>query len=55
MHSDCLLVFSHCNNLVVKGYDTAYTINQYADDKKWDDPTTYLGADITKFQIPDTG
>ena len=47
VHSDDLLVIYHCANLVMKGFDIAYTLKPDADGKKWAEPTTYLGADIT--------
>ena len=55
MHSDDLLVISHRDNLFMKVFDTLYNFKPYADGKKWDEPTTYLGSDITKFKVPDTG
>ena len=54
MHSDNLLVISHRTNLVMKGFDTVYTLKLDANRKKWAEPTTYLGSDIDKFQVPDT-
>ena len=54
MYYDDLLVIYHCANLVMKGFDIAYTLKPDADGKKWAEPTTYLGADIDKFQVPDT-
>ena len=55
VHSDYLLVISHCTNLVMKGFDTVYTLKPDAKGKKWAKPMTYLGADIEKFQVPYTG
>ena len=55
VHSDDLLVISHRAKLVMKGFDTAYTLKPDAKGKKWAEPTMYLGADIAKFQVPDTG
>ena len=47
MYYDDLLVIYHCANLVMKGFDIAYTLKPDTDGKKWAEPTTYLGADIT--------
>ena len=53
-HSDDLPVISHRANIVMRGFDTAYALNPDANGKKWANPTTHLGADIAKFQVPDT-
>ena len=55
MHYDDLLVIYHRANLVMKGFDTLYNLKPDANSKKWDEPKTYLGADIAKLQVPDTG
>ena len=55
MNSGDLLVISHLANLVMKGFHTAYTLNTDANGNKWDDLTTYIKADVVKFQVPDTG
>ena len=55
VHSDDLLVIFHRDNIVMKGFDTLYTIKLDTDGNNWADPTTYLGADIAKFQVLDTG
>ena len=55
VHSDDLFVISHRANLFMKGFDTEYTINPDDNGNKCANPTTYLGADIEKFQVPDTG
>ena len=55
MHSDYLLVISHCTNLVMKGFDTVYTLKPEANGRKWANPRTYLGADIVEFHVPDIG
>ena len=55
VNSDYLLVSSHRDNLVIKGFDTLYILNPNTGGKKWSDPTIYLGADIANFQVPDTG
>ena len=52
---DDLLVIYHCSNLVMKGFDTSYTLNTDANGKKWSEKTAYLGSGIAKFQVPDTG
>ena len=49
MHSDDLLVISHCANLVMKGFDAAYTLKPDANGKIWSESKTYIGADIAKF------
>ena len=51
LHFDDLLVISHCVNLVVKGFDTAYTLKPDANGKKQADTTMYLGADIAKVKF----
>ena len=55
MHSDDLLFISHCDNLVMKGFDTVCTLKPDANGNIWSKPMTYLGADIEKFQVPYTG
>ena len=55
MYYDDLRVIYHRANLVMKGFDTEYTINPDADGKKWAESTTYIGYDITKFQVSETG
>ena len=54
MHSDNLLVTSNYDNLVSKGFDTAYTLKSDDNGKKWAKPMTYIGSDIKNFQVPDT-
>ena len=54
VHSGYLLVISNRTNLFMKGFDTVYTLKIDANRKKWAEPTTYLGADIDKVQVPDT-
>ena len=54
VHYDDLLVISHRANLVMKGFDTAYTLKPDANGKKWADPTMFLGSYIEKSQVPDT-
>ena len=49
VHSDDLLVISHHADLVMRGFDTAYTLNPDANGKKWAELTTYLGADIVNY------
>ena len=55
VHSGDLIVISHHAKPVMKGFDTSYTIKPDTDGRKWAEPTTYLGAGIAKFQVPDTG
>ena len=55
MHSDDLLVTFYRTNLVMKVFDTAYTLKPDANGKKWYESTTYLRANIAKFRVPDTG
>ena len=55
MYYDDLLVISHRANLVMKGFDIAHTLKPDVDGNEWANPTTYIGADIAKFQVPDTG
>ena len=55
VYSYYLLVIYHRANLVMKVFDTAYTLKPDDDGKKWANPTTYIGSDITKFQVPNTG
>ena len=50
-----LLVISHRTNLFMKVFDTVYTLNPDTNGNKWAKPTTYLGDDIAKFQVPYTG
>ena len=55
VYYDDLLVISHHANLVTKVFYTAYTLKPDANGKKWAEPTMYLGYNIAKFQVPDTG
>ena len=55
MHSDDLLVIYHQAKLFMKGFDTLYTLKPDAKGKKWAETTTYIGANIEKFQVLDTG
>ena len=55
MHSDDLLVIYHRANRVMKGFDKVYTLKPDASGKQWAESTMYFGADIIKFQVPDTG
>ena len=55
MHSDDLLFISHFSNLVIKGFDIECTLKPDANGKMWPKPTTYIEADIEKFQVPYTG
>ena len=48
VHSYGLLVIYHLYKLVMKGFDTAYTLKPDANGKKWADPTTYLVDYIEK-------
>ena len=52
---DDLLVVSPCNNILMKGFDTAYNLRPETNVKKWSKPTTYIGADSAKFQVADIG
>ena len=42
--------------LVMKGFEQACTLkNNSKTSNKWYNPTTHIGANIAKFQVPDTG
>ena len=56
IHDENLLVISHQSYLVMNFFDKAYTLK--SDPKtgnKCDKPSTYLDANLDKFQIPDIG
>ena len=55
IHTDNLFFISHQADLVMEGFYTTHTLK--ADPKtgkKWGKTYTYLGADLAKFQVPDT-
>ena len=55
IHTENLLVISHRVDLVLKGFDKAYSLK--ADPKtgkKWHESSTYIGAELSKFQLLDT-
>ena len=56
IHTGNLLVIYHLSDLVMKGFHKAYILKVYPKTgKKWYKPSTYLGADLAKFQVSDTG
>ena len=56
IHTDYLLVISHRADLIMKGFEKAYTLkSDPKTGKKWDKNFTYLGSDLAKFEVPDTG
>ena len=54
LHYDYLLVIYHQANIVMKGFNTEYTLNPEANNKNGPSQRR-IGADIAKFQVPDTG